>query len=128
MFDRRGLAVGRWLIAVSVAAVVMGLSATVAFASAKVWLNWVYTGANGHQYGAIQSTVHQVATEPANNRWACANIWKGTNNRVFSRYYCGRVGSQGETPYVNNVGNARPEIWNDWNNGQDIWAWEDYSG
>ena len=114
----------RLLLAVCTGALTLALSAGIALAAGHVWMSWVYTGANGHQYGGAQSELHQVAVQPAINRWGCANIYLGPNHRLFSDYYCGTSSGEGKTPYVDGQ-NARPEAWNDWSKGQDLWAWED---
>lgn len=115
----------RFVLIALLALLLSGVVAASAFGATKTWLDWVWTANNGHQYGATQNHVYQVAAEPYSYKWGCANIWDN-GVEFFTYYYCGSPGSQGETPYVDSCSGCRPEVWNDSSKGQDMWGWEDY--
>jgi len=94
-------------------------------AAGSVWLNWVETSANGHQFGTSHD-LYQVAAQPYAYDYACANAYNGsTGTRYFGVYYCGIPSKAAYTPQFN--ANYEPEDWNSSSNADYDWSWEWYS-
>ncbi len=106
------------------AVAVFAASASVAFATGLVWIDWAVVSGHFSGYGPKENNWHQESTEVNGGGQACSNAW-GNGGWWFTNK-CADANHNAYTPSVT-VQSTYGWAQNNWGYSQAIWAWESYN-